>query len=401
MKKIKWTWLGWDVLPRHWLRSLFIFAVFLFGVLHSTYLLRLGALDRTDEIVNDYRWLSVMPSDLPAKAGMFSYTSTGVKQRYAGAFTQLKSVSQWLDTQVHIAPDFAMSYELLSLCFCLSIFLFTSWRLSNLATLVLSMSMGLLLVLLNFQLHWRYSWGLPLASAVALCLAAWAAAFFDLLIERARQRLAKALGAYVPPELVAKMLADPRHFSTVARMQDMTVMFCDLRNFTHFSENMEPLQVQLFLSQLLGRFSEIIQNNRGTVDKYMGDCVMAFWGAPHDVSNHAEMALRTVLQIHAEVDKINLRRHASGAAQIQVSIGVNTGQMCVGDMGSEARRSYTVIGDVVNTAARLQDLAESLQVTALVGHATQKLLPQWAWREFAGVQLRGKRQPESIYSPVL
>jgi adenylate cyclase len=390
-----------NVLPRYWLRSILVFAVFLVGVLHSAYLLRLGGLERLDEIVNDYRWLSVMPSDLPSSPTAFSYQTTGIKQRYAGTFNQLKAVSSWLDRRIRIAPDFAMTYELLQLCACLLLFMWGSRKVSHLSLLVWSVGISWLLLVINFQLHRRYSWGLPIASSMLICWAVAAMALGSLILDRIRTQLAAFLGVYVPPELVAKMLSNPMSFSTAARTQEMTVMFCDLRNFTQLSETMEPLQLQLFLSQVLGRFSQIIQKNQGTVDKYIGDCVMAFWGAPDDVPQHAEMALRTVLQIQAEVEKMNARSRMLGGVQIAVSMGVNTGHMCVGDMGSEARRSYTVIGDAVNMAAHLQDMAEAYGVTALAGQATRRILPHWAWREFPDAQIRGKKLPESVFSPVL
>jgi adenylate cyclase len=401
MKKNKRGFIDLKFLPRFWFRTGVVFAVFLLGVLHSTYLLRLGGLERLDEIVNDYRWLSVMPSDLPSSPTAFSYQSTGIKQRYAGTFNQLKAVSSWLDRRIRIAPDFAMTYELLQLCFCLLLFMWGSRRVSHLSLLVWSVGMSWLLLAINFQLHRRYSWGLPVASTLMICWTVATMAFVAVILARIRSQLAAFLGAYVPPELVAKMLADPMAFSTAARTQEMTVMFCDLRNFSQLSETMEPLQLQLFLSQVLGRFSAIIQKNQGTVDKYIGDCVMAFWGAPEDVPQHAEMALRTVLQIQAEVEKMNERSRMLGGVQIAVSIGVNTGHMCVGDMGSEARRTYTVIGDAVNVAARLQDMAEAHGVSALVGQATRRILPHWAWREFPNAQIRGKKLPESVFSPVL
>ena len=137
--------------------------------------------------------------------------------------------------------------------------------------------------------------------------------------------------------------------------KELTVMFCDLRGFTQMAENLEPAQLQHMLNDVFGRLTQLIVDRRGTVDKYMGDCVMAFWGAPVSMSNHAELAVLTALEITKTIKLINQEHRAMGLPVVKLGIGINTGQMCVGDMGSFMRRSYTVVGDAVNVASRLEE----------------------------------------------
>jgi adenylate cyclase len=217
---------------------------------------------------------------------------------------------------------------------------------------------------------------------------------------RSKRNLAHLFGTYVPPELVDEMVKDPEAYSMAAANKELTVMFCDMRGFTKMSETMEPLQLQELLNSVFNRLTDTIRGNRGTIDKYMGDCVMAFWGAPVDIPNHAELAVKTAMEMANTVRKINEEHRAKGIPEIGVGIGLNTGTMCVGDMGSELRRAYTVIGDSVNLGSRLEGLSKVYGVDIVVSETTRKLTGEFAWQELDRVRVKGKEQAVAIYWPV-
>jgi adenylate cyclase len=243
---------------------------------------------------------------------------------------------------------------------------------------------------------------LPLAAALVMCITAFALNMsFGYFVEsRSKRELANLFGTYVPPELVDEMVKDPEAYSMKAASKELTVMFCDMRGFTKMSEKMEPTQLQELLNSVFNRLTDIIRSNRGTIDKYMGDCVMAFWGAPVDLPNHAQLAVKTAMEMANAVRKINEEHRARGVPEIGIGIGLNTGTMCVGDMGSELRKAYTVIGDAVNLGSRLEGLCKPYGVDIVVSETTRKQAPEFAWQELDRVRVPGRKQAVAIYWPV-
>ena len=217
---------------------------------------------------------------------------------------------------------------------------------------------------------------------------------------RSKRELANLFGTYVPPELVDEMVKDPGSYSMKAANKDLTVMFCDMRGFTKLSETMGPTQLQELLNSVFSRLTDQIRSNRGTIDKYMGDCVMAFWGAPVDIPDHAHLAVKTALEMANAIRKLNEEHRAKGLPEIGVGIGLNTGSMCVGDMGSSVRQSYTVIGDAVNLGSRLEGLSKVYGVDIVVSESTRKLANEFAWQELDKVRVKGKEQAVSIFCPL-
>jgi adenylate cyclase len=185
-----------------------------------------------------------------------------------------------------------------------------------------------------------------------------------------------------------------------AENRELSVMFCDMRGFTRMAEQMAPADLQAFLNDFLSRLSEIISARRGTVDKYMGDCVMAFWGAPVETADHAELAVQAAIEMVAAVRELNGRRHLAGLPDVQVGIGINTGVMSVGDMGSAVRRSYTVVGDAVNLASRIEGLGVHYGVEIIATEATRRAAPGFAWQELDTVRVQGKARTVRIFTPI-
>eukprot|EP01041_Mallomonas_annulata_P025027 gene25027-45964_t len=255
---------------------------------------------------------------------------------------------------------------------------------------------------MNLWLYLGYGLVLPLASVLTMAVTAFGLNMsYGYFVEsRSKRELANLFGTYVPPELVDEMLKDPDSYSMQATNRELTVMFCDMRGFTKMSEQMEPTQLQALLTGVFSRLTTLIRANRGTIDKYMGDCVMAFWGAPVETAEHAHLAVKSAMEMANAVREINAEHRANGLPEIGIGIGLNTGTMCVGDMGSNIRRSYTVIGDAVNLGSRLEGLSKVYGVDIVVSENAKKLAPDFAWQELDKVRVKGKEQAVSIYWPL-
>jgi adenylate cyclase len=196
------------------------------------------------------------------------------------------------------------------------------------------------------------------------------------------------------------MVKDPASYSMQAQMRELTVMFCDMRGFTQMSETLTPIELQALLHGVFNRLTQVIREHGGTIDKYMGDCVMAFWGAPVKMTDHAALAVQAALAMAQTMRGINAERVAQGQAPIGLGLGLNTGEMCVGDMGSDLRRSYTVIGDAVNLGARLEGLSRVYGVDIVASETTRAQAPACLWQRLDRVRVKGKALAVDIYSPI-
>jgi adenylate cyclase len=243
---------------------------------------------------------------------------------------------------------------------------------------------------------------LPLAAPLALVVGLYALQlFFGQLAETLkRRRLAALFGQYVPPELVAQMSRDPEHYSMTGRAAELTVLFADVRGFTTFSEQLAPTELAALMNRYFSVMTDIVRAQRGTLDKYVGDALMAFWGAPLADPAHAQHAVEAAQAMQDALPALNEEFARRGWPPIRVTIGVNSGPMVVGDMGSRHRRAYTVLGDAVNVAARLQELSGKLECPVVIGETTRQALPRdWPCREIERVTVRGRSTAMTIYAP--
>lgn len=206
---------------------------------------------------------------------------------------------------------------------------------------------------------------------------------------------------YVPPELVQKMAENPGAFSMAPMQREMTVLFADVRGFTSISEKLSPQDLAELINEYLSAMSQVIREEyNGTLDKYIGDAVMAFWGAPVFDAHHAENAVLCVLKMQQVTDRLSQEFLSKGWPELRIGIGLNSGQMRVGDMGSNIRRAYTVMGDEVNLGSRLEGLTKIYGVGILIGENTRNLLPGWLCREVDSVRVKGKNTPIAIFEPL-
>jgi adenylate cyclase len=334
--------------------------------------------------------------------GLLDLRVTPVGETYPGVEVHANVISGLLDGRLNVKPDYAMGYEFIMLVSAGLILAFALPILSASKAVTLSAAVVAALIGINFWLYLGAGLVLPLATALMMALTAFALNMsYGYLVEsKSKRQIANLFGTYVPPELVDEMVKDPDSYNMKATSKELTVMFCDMRGFTQLSETMDPTQLQGLLNDVFSRLTNVIRNNRGTIDKYMGDCVMAFWGAPVDSPEHAALAVKTAVEMTDAVRQINIEHRVKGMPEIGVGIGLNTGTMCVGDMGSSIRKSYTVIGDAVNLGSRLEGLSKTYSVGIVVSESTRRQAPDFSWIELDRVRVKGKDQMVTIYTPL-
>jgi adenylate cyclase len=218
---------------------------------------------------------------------------------------------------------------------------------------------------------------------------------------RSRRQLKSIFGQYVPPEIVDEMSRNPDgNFSVEGESRELSVLFCDIRSFTTISESLAADELKQLLNQFFTPMTRIIFEQRGTIDKYVGDMIMAFWGAPVQDPGHRQHAVEAALAMLDQVVAMRPEFSERNWPEVNIGIGINTGMMNVGDMGSEYRRAYTVIGDAVNLGSRLESLTKYYGVRLIVSEATAAGLEGMVLRCLDRVKVKGKHEAVTIYEPV-
>jgi adenylate cyclase len=271
-----------------------------------------------------------------------------------------------------------------------------------------------------------------IAAVIAVCLVAWASRYgftaHGLLLDpvlpglaiiaayvpcvvwlyRAEQRRRKlthaAFGRYVSPAIVERLVEDPSRLVLGGELRPLTVMFCDVRGFTSIAERLDPQGLTAFMNEYLTSMTNVILSHAGTVDKYIGDAIMAFWNAPVDDPDHARNAVDTAMAMNRELTLLNhtwaerARLEGTEHHEIGFRIGLATGECCVGNFGSSHRFDYSVLGDDVNLASRLELANKFYGTIMLASEATCALLPDMPWLEVDHVRVRGKSQVSRIFT---
>ena len=189
-----------------------------------------------------------------------------------------------------------------------------------------------------------------------------------------KHQLAQLFGQYVPPELVAEMGLAPTRYTMRSRSAELTVLFADVQGFSALAERMAPAELGAMMNLLFSHLTDVVLAHRGTLDNYIDDAVMAFWGAPRDDPEHARHAVAAGLVMRARLPALHAEMARHGWPALDIHIGINTGQMVVGDMGSRHRRACTVMADAVNLAARLQALASRHALGLVLGNSSRRAL---------------------------
>ena len=268
---------------------------------------------------------------------------------------------------------------------------------------VLAAAVAISTALTVLSLQWHDVWlppFPPILGTAGVVLAEGAAAVVSE--RRGRRWIKDAFGRYLSPELVEILASDPTRLHLGGERRVMTFLFCDIRGFTNLSEQLqaEPERLTSIINRFLTTMTAAIRARRGTIDKFMGDCVMAFWNAPLDEPDHAASALACALEMEAALTGLNAELAREGVAALRVGIGINTGPCIVGNMGSEERFAYSVMGDAVNLASRREGLGKLYGATIVVGEATAAAVDEgrFGLLELDLVAVKGKAEPVRIFT---
>jgi adenylate cyclase len=218
-----------------------------------------------------------------------------------------------------------------------------------------------------------------------------------LVEEKEKRRVRTAFGQYLSPEVIRRLLRNPKLVEP--KKTEITVMFSDIRGFTTISENLDAQNLALFLNQYLSDMTGLVFEYQGTLDKYIGDAVMAFWGAPFEVDDHAISACNSALKMMQRVREMQREWEAQGKPQLDIGIGLNSGVASVGNMGSALRYGYTALGDTVNLSSRLEGLNKDYGTHIIVNETTYAATREakFVYRELDLIRVKGKTQPVMIY----
>ncbi len=334
--------------------------------------------------------------------GLMDMRSTPVGEVYPGVEVHASMISGILSQKLKQSPPYMVGANVVLL-------LLAGMALSLILPLLtpvrgMLLTLGALTadVVLN-RILWDYAdLAMPLAGGLLLILVLFGLNMtFGYFVEsRAKKQITGLFGQYVPGELVDEMAKHPESVSMEGDSREMSILFSDVRGFTTISEGLEPKELSELMNEFLTPLSRIIYEQRGTIDKYMGDCIMAFWGAPLADAQHAQHAILAGLKMQRTLAELQPHFKARGWPEIHVGVGINTGRVSVGNMGSEVRIAYTVMGDAVNLASRLEGITKEYGAQIMVGETTKQAAPQFVYREVDKVRVKGKVEPVAIFEPL-
>ena len=334
--------------------------------------------------------------------GLFDLRSTPVAPAFPGVEIHANLIAGMLDGNIRQRPPYVLGAEfLLLLGTGLVLMLWLPW-LSPARATALAAAATVLTVGLN-GVAWQHgNLILPIASSLLLIALLYTLnmAWGFFVEARGKRQLTGLFGQYVPPELVDEMAKDPSRFSMEGESREMTVLFSDVRGFTTLSEGLEPKALSSLMNTFLTPLTRVIHHQRGTIDKYMGDAIMAFWGAPVEDPDHAARAVAAALEMQVALAALQPQFKECGWPPIRIGIGVNSGRMSVGNMGSEIRLAYTVMGDAVNLASRLEGITKEYGADIIVGASVCLAAPGFHYVEVDRVRVKGKDEPVSIFEPI-
>jgi adenylate cyclase len=334
--------------------------------------------------------------------GLMDMRATPVAEVYPGVEVHASMISGILDQNLKERPAYMLGAEVvwllligIALSFLLPLFSPAKAIISSIFAIMTTTGLSLV--------AWQYGNVLmPIANSLLMIALLFAMNMsYGYFIESRTKRLITGLfGQYVPGELVEEMAKHPDSVSMEGESREMTILFSDVRGFTTISEEMDPKELSRLMNEFLTPLSRIIYKHRGTIDKYMGDCIMAFWGAPLPDKDHARNAMMAGIEMQDTLRALQPRFRDRGWPEICIGVGINTGSVSVGNMGSEVRVAYTVMGDEVNLASRLEGITKQYGAGIIVGENTRNLVKDFLYRELDHVRVKGKDKPVAIYEPV-
>ncbi len=334
--------------------------------------------------------------------GLLDLRATPVQEAYPGVEVHANLISGILDGRLQEFPAYAVGAEVT----LLTLFGLTAAvvvpMLAPFSAMLLTAGLLVGYIIINLMAWYLGDVVFPLASGLLMLLTMFLVNMsYGYFIEtRGKRQLTGLFGQYVPPELVEEMAEQPDQYSLDADSRELTVLFSDVRGFTTLSEGLTPGELSNLMNEFLTPMTAVIHDQRGTIDKYMGDAIMAFWGAPLKDRDHAQHALEAGLLMIDRLKELNKAFRARKWPEIRIGVGINTGMMSVGNMGSEFRMAYTVLGDAVNLGSRLEGLTKQYGVSMIVSESTAAAVPDYVYRELDKVRVKGKDEPIAIYEPI-
>lgn len=318
-----------------------------------------------------------------------------------GMEVQANAVATLLKNNPITEPGAGLNWLFAALLGALGVGAYTwcGWRRAPLLTLAVALAWGAVSLLLFCAAHYALPLAVPVA---ALVVGAGAMGGYRALgEERERAQVMRIWGRHQDPRLIAELLAHPEWQGGQGAEATVTVLFADLKNFTKTVESLAPTAAILALNRYLSLLSEVILQQGGVVDKYLGDGLMAQWGAPLPRADHADAAVRACLEIERRLRELTPRLQAAGDVSFEVRLTLHTGPVVAGPLGSHERLEYTIIGDTVNVTSRLQETAKELGCDFLISQTTHNLvtLPLVLGQE-TQVNIRGRQQPLRVFEVV-
>jgi adenylate cyclase len=339
-------------------------------------------------------------------AGLLDLRATPLEASVPGVELHAQAIEQILQGAFLQRPDFATPAELIYILVLGILIAFLIYRSGALGSAVLGGAAVAAVIGISWYAFDAFGWLVdPIYPAIALTAIYLAGTLFVFLrTERERNRVRHAFSHYMAPALVERLAEDPSRLKLGGETRDMTLLFSDVRGFTTISEGLDAEELTRFLNSLFTPLSNIILDEQGTIDKFMGDAVMAFWNAPLDDIQHPSHACSAALRMMREMEALNERWGQEAEAkgkpfkQVQLGIGLNTGICCVGNLGSETRFDYSVIGDNVNVASRLEGQSKTYDVGTVVGESTTMRAPDFAFLELDLLKVKGKTEATRIFT---
>ena len=334
--------------------------------------------------------------------GLLDLRVTPVDNVYPGVEAHANLIAGILDENLKRDPAYAEGAQLIVIMLLGLIIAVALPYLSIVGSSVLVAITLLTIVGANYALYQYANFVLPVAASVLLIFALF---IYNAVVgyfteTRSKKQITGFFGQYVPPEIVEQMAKDPDNVSFEPASRECTVLFTDVRGFTTISEGLDPKALSELMNEFLTPLTEVIYKHHGTIDKYMGDCIMAFWGAPLANPAHAKAGVIAGLEMHRVLNELQPKFRARNWPEIKIGVGLNTGRMSVGNMGSKIRRAYTVMGDAVNLASRLEGITKEYGADIIVGEDTMKAAPDVLFRELDRVRVKGKENAVTIYQPI-
>lgn len=274
---------------------------------------------------------------------------------------------------------------------------------NSLFGIVYSVGLNIAYLLISMYEFARYNWWLDIIyTELAIILTfSVSSAIYYVIEGKEKIKIKKAMSSYISPQIMDEILSDPKKLNLGGTKKELTILFSDVRGFTTLSENAEPEEVVKMLNEYFSAMVEVIFRNNGTVDKFIGDAIMAFWNAPLPIEDHAYLSVKTAVEMLEALEKLKEKWEKENKTGIDIGIGINTADVTIGNIGSEKIKDYTIIGDGVNTASRLESATKEYNAKIIISETTYEKVKDKVIANYRGEsKLKGKDKLIKVYEVV-